>query len=305
MSKSKFGLGRGLGTLLPTEEEAGEQAVSIVPTAETRDDGVSSGILAHIEIARIQPNPYQPRTEFEPEALAELVQSIRENGVVQPITVRRFEDGYQLITGERRVRACREAGVKFIPAYIRAVASEEEMLELALIENLQRETLNPIEIAQSYKRLIDEYHHTQDEIARKVGKNRATVANFIRLLKLPDTIQESIRKGEISFGHARALINIPDRQAQLRLWKKTVHDGLSVRQVEDLARNPHERRKGKAEGEKEKKGTPTAFEDIAARLRSRYATKVRITSQESGAGTITLEFYSAEDLERIVELLLE
>jgi ParB family chromosome partitioning protein len=304
MSKNKFGLGRGLGALLPTGDASKDAPVSVVPTADTRDDGASTGILAHIEISRIQPNPYQPRTDFDPLALSELAQSIQENGLVQPITVRRFDGGYQLISGERRVRACQEAGVTHVPAYIRAVDSVEEMIELALIENIQRETLNPIEIANSYRRLIDEYRHTQDDIARKVGKNRATVANFVRLLRLPDQIQASIQKGEFSFGHARALLGLPDSRTQIRVWKRALREGLSVRRVEELVRETLEPRPRKEPARRKPRATAHGMDEIESRLRSQYATKVSVTPGKDGGGVVTLEFYSADDLERIIEILL-
>lgn len=304
MSKLKFGLGKGLDALIPSMPDSEPEPVSVQPTQETRDDGASTGVMAHVEVARIMPNPFQPRTEFEPESLRELAQSIREKGLVQPITVRRNGGAFQLISGERRVRACQEAGIRFIPAYIRDVRTDEEMLELALIENIQRETLNPIEIAHSYQRLIDDYRYTQDQIAQKVSKNRATVANMVRLLKLPRDIQESIRKEEISMGHARAIINVPDAAAQLRIWKKTIREGLSVRRVEDLAREasrPISQRNQK----KEKQAVrDSELDSLASKLRAVYGTKVHLAVTRKGSGTITFEFYNHDDLERLLDLLL-
>jgi ParB family transcriptional regulator, chromosome partitioning protein len=302
VSKLKFGLGKGLDALIPSMGDAEPKPVSVKPSVETRDDGASTNVLMHIEVAKIQPNPFQPRTDFEPEALRELAQSILEKGLVQPISVRRFEGVFQLISGERRVRACQEAGIRFIPAYIRDVASDEEMLELALIENIQRETLNPIEIAYSYQRLIEDYRYTQDQVAQKVSKNRATVANMVRLLKLPRDIQESIRKDEISMGHARALINIPDGGAQLRIWKKAIREGLSVRKVEELAR---EAVKPVAQRlQKKKPATDGDLDALASKLRAVYGTKVHIAATKKGNGAISFEFYSHDDFERLLELLL-
>lgn len=304
MSKSKFGLGKGLDALIPSMTEPEAKPVSITPTEETRDDGASTGVLAHVEVARITPNPYQPRQEFEPESLHELAASIREKGLVQPITVRRFGNGFQLISGERRVRACQEAGIRFVPAYIRDVKSDEEMLELALIENIQRETLNPIEIAYSYQRLLDEYHYTQEQIAQKVSKNRVTVANMVRLIKLPKDIQESIRKQEISMGHARAIINVPDAGAQLRIWKKTIREGLSVRKVEELAREASKPISQTIQKKTQQLARDGQLESLASKLRAVYGTKVHITTSKQGRGVISFEYYSPDDLERMLELLL-
>lgn len=302
MSKIRFGLGKGLDALIPTSGE--EERVSVQPTPETRDDGVSTGILAHIEVNRITPNPYQPRADFERQSLLELAQSIQENGLVQPITVRRHEGGYQLISGERRVRACQEAGIQHIPAYIRHVETVEEMIELALIENIQRETLNPIEIARGYQMLIDDCRFTQEMIAAKVGKNRATVANFVRLLKLPRQIQESIQKDEISMGHARALINVPGEPAQLRIWKKIVRDGLSVRAVEQLARNAMQPGATAPKKRAIAQTQSVEIEAIVEKLRPIFGTKIHIEASRDGKGSIRFDYYSHEDFERILELLL-
>ncbi|HUI65720.1 MAG TPA: ParB/RepB/Spo0J family partition protein, partial [Bacteroidota bacterium] len=211
MAKLKPVLGRGLASLIPRQA-----SVPPLPLGG-QDDGTTNEIIASIALDKIERNPYQPRAEFEPVALDELKRSIQEKGIIQPITVRRHGEGYQLISGERRVLAAREAGLKSIPAYIIRVRSDEELLELALIENLQREHLNPIEIAISYKRLIDECRYTQEEISQKIGKDRTTVTNFLRLLKLPDQIQTAVRKGLINSGHARALIAIEDPERQMTI----------------------------------------------------------------------------------------
>jgi ParB family transcriptional regulator, chromosome partitioning protein len=298
-------LGKGLGALIPSGAQSVEP-VSIVPTPETIDDGASFDVLAHIEVSQIDPNPYQPRVDFDSESLRELAQSIRENGLVQPITVRRWDDRYQLISGERRVRACQQAGITHIPAYIRKVESAEEMLELALIENIQRATLNPVEIAQSYRQLVEDYGHSPEQVAQKVGKDRSTVVNFMRLLKLPKRILESLQKNEITMGHARALITLPDETAQLRTWQRVIRDGLSVRKVEELVKNIYSTQRPATAPKKTTtpSSVPGAFDDITRKLRPVFGTKVHIAATKEGKGSISFEFYSNDDLERIIELLL-
>jgi len=307
VTKSKKVLGKGLGALIRPEPEA-EEEISLEPTPETQDDGVSVEIMAHVAVEKISANPYQPRQDFDPQELRELAQSIRENGLVQPVTVRRWKDGFQLISGERRVRACREAGISHIPAYIRQVETDEEMLELALVENIQRTTLNPVEIAHSYQQLVETYGHAPEDIAKRVGKDRSTVVNFIRLLKLPKKILTSLQKGEISTGHARALITLPDERAQLHMWQRIVRDGLSVRKTEELANSIY-RRSGTPEPAKKKKSPPRSstphLEELSEKLKPVYGTRVHITAGKDGRGTISLEFYNDEDLERLLELLLK
>jgi ParB family transcriptional regulator, chromosome partitioning protein len=298
-------LGKGLGALIPSGAPPAEP-VSVVPTLETMDDGASFDVLAHVEVSQIDPNPYQPRIDFDSEALRELAQSIRENGLVQPITVRRWEGRFQLISGERRVRACQQAGITHIPAYIRKVDTAEEMLELALIENIQRATLNPVEIAQSYRQLVEDYGHTPEQIAQKVGKDRSTVVNFMRLLKLPRRILESLQKNEITMGHARALITLPDETAQLRTWQRIIRDGLSVRKVEELVKTIYS--PSRAVEPKVKTPAPAAasnaFDDITRKLRPVYGTKVHVATTKDGKGSISFEFYSNDDFERLIELFL-
>ncbi|HTY37103.1 MAG TPA: ParB/RepB/Spo0J family partition protein [Bacteroidota bacterium] len=295
--QKKSVLGRGLSALIP---KTPTKEVSVRHDEVGPDTG-EVGIIARIAVDQIRPNPFQPRTEFDTEALAELTRSIVEKGVIQPITVRRVDAGYQLVTGERRLRAAQNAGLSEIPAYIIAVDSDEEMLELALIENIQRETLNPIEIAHGYKRLIDECHLTQEEVAEKVGKDRTTVTNFIRLLKLPIEIQVGLRKNQISMGHARALINVPTESMQIRLFQKIVDSGISVRKIEQLAKST-----GKtAEGS----GRRSAPREISAnvqvleeKLRQTLGTKVMVKEREAGKGEIVIEFYSLDDLDRLLDL---
>ena len=268
MAKMKPVLGRGLASLIP------RQAVPPPPPPGGQDDGVSNEIIASIALDRIQRNPYQPRAEFEPVALDELKRSIQEKGIIQPVTVRRLGDEYQLISGERRVRAAREAGLKQIPAYIIRVRSNEEMLELALIENLQREHLNPIEIAISYKRLIDECRYTQEEVSQKIGKDRTTITNFLRLLKLPEPIQSAVRKGELSSGHARALLAIDDPGRQMEIFRRTIGRDLSVRDVERLAREKKGTKGGRRPGAHG--AVSSSLSSIEERLRRFLGTKVQV-----------------------------
>jgi ParB family transcriptional regulator, chromosome partitioning protein len=292
---SKQVLGRGLASLIPRQPAPAPAA----PVGR-QDDGASNEIIAQIDLDKIERNPYQPRADFDPVALDELRQSILEKGIIQPITVRRLERGYQLISGERRVRAAREAGLTQVPAYIIKVQSSEEMLELALVENLQREHLNPIEVAISYKRLIDECRLTQDEVSQRIGKDRTTVTNFLRLLRLPEPIQMAVRKGEISGGHARALAGIEDDGLRERIFKKAVSRGLSVREVERLAQQKGKRRTTSASvREGGASGTLSSIED---RLRQLLGTKVQIRPIHDGKGELLIEYYSSEDLERILEI---
>lgn len=296
MSKIKPVLGRGLASLIP-------RGVSIAPPPSARqDDGVGEEIVAAIPIETIDRNPYQPRLEFDPVALDELKRSIQEKGIIQPITVRRVHDRYQLISGERRVRAAKEAGLVRVPAYIIRVGSNEEMLELALIENLQREHLNPIEIAISYKRLIDECRYTQEEVSRKIGKDRTTITNFLRLLKLPDPIQTAVRKGEISSGHARALVAIEDGALQVEIFRRVMSRGLSVRDVERLVREKGAPKGGKKEGGARSRAVATSLSSIEERLRQFLGTKVQVKMLQDGKGEIIIEYYSADDLERLLEV---
>ncbi|MFZ1730512.1 MAG: ParB/RepB/Spo0J family partition protein [Bacteroidota bacterium] len=305
MTKQKQVLGKGLGALIrPTEKP--EEPVSIEPTEETRDDGIATEVLKHIEVANIDPNPYQPRLEFDPQELRELAQSIQENGLIQPVTVRRWEGKFQLISGERRLRACKQAGIEFIPAYIRKVDTAEEMIELALIENIQRKTLNAVEIANSYQQLVEVYGHSPEQIAQSVGKDRSTVVNFIRLLKLPKRILSSLQKNEISMGHARALITLPDETAQLRTWQRILREELSVRKVEELVNSIYHKPSSTSPTPRKSsigKTTPH-LQELSRKLHPIYGTKVHITAGKEGKGTIAFEFYSDEDLDRLIDLFL-
>jgi ParB family transcriptional regulator, chromosome partitioning protein len=296
MSKMKPVLGRGLASLIPRQPE-------VRPPVGADEGGTSVEVIVSIPVGQIERNPYQPRADFDPAALDELKRSIQEKGIIQPITVRRHGTGYQLISGERRLRAARDAGLTAIPAYIIVVNSDEEMLELALVENLQREHLNPIEIAVSYRRLIDECSLTQEDVSQRIGKDRTTVTNTLRLLKLPAEIQQSLRKGDLTTGHARALLAVEDDQRQLALFRKTIAKGLSVREVERLtkAKEGHKGRKSTSAGF----STSAAVGSIEDRLRRTLGTKVTLRTQQGGRGEIVIEYYSASDLERLLDLLAE
>lgn len=293
-TKGKPVLGRGLASLIP-------RATPPVSIAGRQDDGVSHDTIARIDIDRIKPNPYQPRADFDPVELDELKRSIQEKGIIQPITVCRVEGGYQLISGERRLRAAKEAGLTQIPAFIIRIHSREELLELALIENLQRSNLNPIEIAISYRRLTEELHYSIDQVAQKTGKDRSTIVNFLRLLKLPERIQAAVRKGEVSAGHARALITIEDPAVQMRIFERIIAKGLSVRQVESAVR---------ALSGKAGRGKPAArsaasssLTTIEEQLRQKLGTKVEVRAMADGKGQIVIEYYSLDDLDRLLELI--
>lgn len=283
MDSKKKRLGRGLSALIPEKEE---------------NEIADPSSLAEIEVARVRANPYQPRVAFDPVALDELKSSIREKGVIQPITVRKANGNYELIAGERRLRAVSEIGHPKIPAYIIEVETKEEMLELALIENVQRERLNPIEQATAYQRLIDECNLTQDDVAQKIGKDRTTIANIVRLLKLPNGIQESVKKGDLSMGHARALLSIEKRDVQEAIWKKILRDNLSVRKVEKLVKEAMETDPPE---EAQKPRRSVFIQKVEENFREILGTKVRIRSKKEG-GSIEIEFYSPEDLNRLIEL---
>jgi ParB family chromosome partitioning protein len=267
------------------------------------DDGTSSEVIVAIPVGRIERNPYQPRADFDPAALDELKRSIQEKGIIQPITVRRHGAGFQLISGERRLRAARDAGLKAIPAYVIHVETDEEMLELALVENLQREHLNPIEVAISYRRLIEECRLTQEDVSRRIGKDRTTVTNSLRLLKLPAEIQLALRKGDVTPGHARALLAIEPESRQLALFRRVVAKGLSVRDVERLTKEKAPRQHpGRGAGSL---AASSAVSNVEDRLRRVLGTKVVLRAGQGGKGEIVIEYYSAGDLERLLELFAE
>lgn len=308
MNNLKPGLGRGLEALInPKIKEKIDTPVALTSNEIKVDDGESVDILAKIPIEKISPNPYQPRTEFDSTALEELKKSILENGLIQPITVRRVsKENYELISGERRFRSCKEIGLKEIPAYIIKVDTKEAMLALSLIENIQREELNPIEIAVAYKRLMDECNLSQDEIGKKVGKDRSTITNTIRLLKLPQRIQDGIAKNQISAGHARALINLPNEIVQLEFYDKIIKENLTVRKVEDLVRgffNPPSKTKLKKIISNGGNITSPMKKDLEEKLQRVLGTKVLMNQKKDGKGEIIIEFYSTAEFERLFELL--
>ena len=305
MSKLKSSLGRGLDALINQQSFDESNPVSNYKEIKI-DDGKDYDILVKIPVGMISPNPYQPRMNFDPEALDELKRSILSNGLIQPITVRRFENKYELISGERRLKACKDIGYRDIPAYVIKVETEEAMLAMALIENIQREKLNPIEISIAYKRLIDDCHLTQEQIAEKVGKDRTTIANTIRLLKLPKEIQDSLIKEEITSGHARALINLPSPELQLETLYKIREGNLSVRKVEQLVKKllrfPEVENKRTISFVPKTNSISANLSDIEDKLRKVFGTKVLCKQKQDGSGEITIEFYSYEELERLFEL---
>ncbi len=305
-------LGKGLSALIPKESPAPTEQRQIVPPG----DAEATDSTRLIELMKVRPNRFQPRHDFDPVALAELVDSIKEKGVIQPITVRRIPGGFELVAGERRVRASIEAGLEKIPAYVLDIVSDADMLELAIIENVQRENLNPIEVALGYQRLIDECELTQEEVAVKVGKERSTVTNFLRLLKLTPLVQESLRLKNISMGHARSMLALSTAALQESVLHEVEKKELSVRATEALVKDVvngkvaydgDARVHANGKSSKEKNAKPSkvtsTLTDIESHLRTLMGTQVRVrTKNEAGAGSIELEFYSFEDLERLLEL---
>jgi len=292
----KSALGKGLSALLSNAD------TDITSRQETTSTPVIAGSVASIAIEKIETNPFQPRTDFDDQALQELSESIRQQGIIQPITVRKLGyDKYQIISGERRYRASKLAGLEFIPAYVR-IANDQSMLEMALVENIQRENLNPIEIGISYKRLSEECNLSQDQLADKVGKDRSTVTNYMRLLKLPPKIQASIRDGQISMGHARAIINVDDIGTQLKIFDEIINNNLSVRKVEELVRTSSGK-KSKNNKDSKPKSLMFEYKDIEKRLEGFYETKVEVKPGAKGSGKITLSYYSTDDLNRLLDIL--
>jgi ParB family transcriptional regulator, chromosome partitioning protein len=298
MSKKKA-LGRGLNALLSDSADERLEVDISTPPQKTPTAG-----LAEIPVDQIEVNPFQPRSHFDPEALRELADSIRVHGIIQPVTVRRLAtDQYQLISGERRFQASKLAGLDLIPAYIRS-ADDQQMLEMALIENIQRENLNAIEIALSYQRLISECSLKQEELGERVGKNRATVTNYLRLLKLPPDIQIAVRDNQISMGHARAIINVENPDQQLYIFRKTVENELSVRKVEELVREQSGQKKNQQEEASKGTGSTALREmvQLQSTLSSHFGTRVMVKS-DGKKGDIRIPFYSVEDLNRLLDIL--
>jgi ParB family transcriptional regulator, chromosome partitioning protein len=287
-NKNKKGaLGRGLEAIL--------QSPDTDITSRDISGNYVVGAIANLEVKKIEANPFQPRSDFENEALEELAASIAEQGVIQPLTVRKLGyDKYQIISGERRLRAAKSIGLKEVPCYIR-VANDEQMLELALIENTHREDLNALEISISYQRLIEECDLTQEELSKKVGKKRSTIANYLRLLKLPAEIQLAIRERKISMGQARNFVNIDDREEQLKLFHEILSDGMSVRELEKKVKNIQN--KGK------KYRLPEKYKELSENLSSEFNANVRITRSSRGNGSIVFKFSSDDEMERILAII--
>ena len=285
----KFALGRGLDALISTEE--------------VHTGGSSS--INDVELSKISVNPNQPRHDFDPEALQELADSIAEIGIIQPITLRKVdEDSYQIIAGERRFRASQMAGLTTIPAYIRT-ADDENVMEMALIENIQREDLNSLEIALAYQHLLEQYELTQERLSQRVGKKRTTIANYLRLLKLPAPIQVALQNKEIDMGHARALLTLDDPKTQIKIFEEIVKHHYSVRKVEEMVKALTEgesiqsgERKITAKGVK----LPKEYDALRTHLSDFFQTKVQMSCSQSGKGKISIPFNNEEELERIMEI---
>lgn len=291
----KTGLGRGLSALLNDAED--------IPRSEI-GSGISPSNINNIRISQIEVNPYQPRSEFDTTALLELSESIKLQGLIQPITVRKLGTSgtsYQLISGERRLRASKLAGMLEIPAYIRT-ANDQQMLEMALIENIQREDLNALEVAFSFQRMLEECNLKQEELGDRVSKNRSTVTNYLRLLKLPPSIQASVRDNKLSMGHAKALLGVEDVDKQLFIHHEIISKGLSVRKAEELVRDIQNIKLKKAPAKKNS-GISFQYQKVQDDLASKFATRVTLKVQGHGKGAIEIPFTSEDDLSRILELL--
>ena len=288
MAKQKFTLGRGLDALISTE--------AIRPAA--------SSSIGEIEIAKIHANPNQPRHDFNEEALQELADSIKELGVIQPITLRKMDDDtYQIIAGERRFRASQLAGKETIPAYI-LKADDEETMEMALIENIQREDLNPLEISLAYQQLIEQHNLSQEQLSKRVGKGRATVANFLRLLRLPATIQVALKERKIDMGHAKALLSLDSHADQINLFHEIEKNGYSVREVEELVRRTKEGETKPVTAQKQNgdKKQDAEYHQLKKHLTHFFQTPVQLTCSAKGSGKISIRFKNEEELERIISI---
>jgi ParB family chromosome partitioning protein len=303
--KSVSRLGRGLDALL--KKEGGDSTDNTSRVAASR-----LGERQSVDIDKILPNPYQPRREFDRDSIEELKASIKENGLLQPVALRKKGgDQYELISGERRLRAFRELGFKKIPAIVLEVSSDTKMLEMALTENLQREDLNPIEIANGYRQLIEECKLTQEQIAERIGKDRATIANFLRLLKLPQKVQELVSDGSLSVGHARALLSIDDPGVVIELANKIISNQMNVRQVEaEVRRRIGNRKPSKTRSiQDERKDANQRYDanigEVISKLQAKFGTRIKLRMTPSKAGEIRIEFYSQDDLNRILEILMD
>jgi ParB family chromosome partitioning protein len=298
-NNKKQALGKGIRALLNNIDEEIKTTEGSVPASVS---GQSAGSIIRIPLEQIEVNPKQPRRDFDEQALQELSDSIKLHDIIQPVTVVKLNNNkYRLVSGERRLRASKMAGLKDIPAYIRT-ADDQQLLEMALLENLQREDLNAIEVALSYKRLMDECDMTQEQVSERMKKERSTVANYLRLLKLPPDIQKAVRDGSMSMGHARAIIGLDLVDQQLYVFREVNEKGLSVRQTEQLVKNMAQADKPAAAatatgGVK----LPPAFKRIEDNIASHFSTKVKLDRKRTGKGSIVIEFYNDEDLERIMD----
>lgn len=292
----KRGLGKGLDSLIPTnvmmESEVKHATVSTASSAEEGKDGTLM-----VKLSKVEPNREQPRKNFDEDSLQELAESLKQFGMLQPILVQNRGDYYEIIAGERRWRAAKIAGLKEVPVIVREL-TDQEIVEISLIENIQREDLNPIEEAQAYKRLLTEFHLKQDEVAERVSKSRTAVTNSMRLLKLCDEVQKMVVEDMISTGHARALISIEDPEEQYLIAQKIFDEKLSVREVEKLVKDLHKPPKPPKE---ENKTLQAIYQEISERLKQSLSTKVSVSAKQNGAGKIEIEFYNHEDLERLLE----
>ena len=292
----KRGLGKGLDSLIPTnvmmESEVKHATVSTASSAEEGKDGTLM-----VKLSKVEPNREQPRKNFDEDSLQELAESLKQFGMLQPILVQNRGDYYEIIAGERRWRAAQIAGLKEVPVIVREL-TDQEIVEISLIENIQREDLNPIEEAQAYKRLLTEFHLKQDEVAERVSKSRTAVTNSMRLLKLCDEVQKMVVDDMISTGHARALISIEDPEEQYLIAQKIFDEKLSVREVEKLVKDLHKPPKPPKE---ENKTLQAIYQEISERLKQSLSTKVSVSAKQNGAGKIEIEFYNHEDLERLLE----
>jgi len=301
MSTKKSDLGKGISALLDNIKEDWSKDAKGALNVNV-NDSIRTQSNIEIPLAHIEINPFQPRADFNQEALQELAESIMVHGVIQPITVRQIDNNkFQLISGERRLRASKMVGKKAIPAYVRK-ADDQEMLEIALIENIQREDLNAVEIAINYKRLIDECSITQEELGNRIGKNRSTVTNYLRLLKLPPDILSAIKNKKITMGHARAIINVEDPVVQLDIFKEAASKELSVRQVEQLVKQ-YQGSKNSNVKKSEKPALPLAYRKIQDELSTLLSTKVQVKRFKSESGEITISFYSDDDLNRLLDII--
>ncbi len=292
--QNKDALGKGIRSLLQSIDA--DLKTSTGHLKNTVVESVTS--VNRILVDDIEANPKQPRHDFDEQSLHELASSVKRHDIIQPITVSKLPTGkYRLISGERRLRAARMAGLKDIPAYVRQ-ANDQQLLELALLENLQREDLNAMEISLSYKRMMDELELTQEQVAENMGKDRSTVTNYIRLLKLPPDIQVAVRNGELSMGHARALVNVDTVDRQLHIFNEIKNKGLSVRQTESLVRNLYKQAAGVKKTAKS--AMPQGFQKIEDNLASHFGTRVKLKSSRNGSGEITIEYYSLDELNSIL-----